>query len=114
MFYISKVASELVRELPETQKELIIGDKSLMMRTLSLIDDEHFSPQWELIFGFMCSNALCFSNILIGLCDLSTSSFIDYLRAHNDILLFFYKHFDSLTLCDVLAHLLMLQDGSTF
>ena len=52
MFYISKVASELVRELPETQKELIIGDKSLMMRTLSLIDDEHFSPQWELIFVF--------------------------------------------------------------
>ena len=52
MFYISKVASELVRELPETQKELIIGDKSLMMRTLSLIDDEHFSPQWELIVVF--------------------------------------------------------------
>ena len=44
-FYISKVASELVREFPDTQKELIVNDKSLMRRTHSLIDEVHFSPQ---------------------------------------------------------------------
>ena len=45
-FYISKVASEIARELPDEILDMVLADEGLMNEILSLVDDEHFSPQY--------------------------------------------------------------------
>ncbi|KAK8799749.1 hypothetical protein WA588_002574, partial [Blastocystis sp. NMH] len=99
-YYISKVASEIAKELPDEIKDMVLADEALMNDILTLVDDEHFSPH----------NALCFFNIFTGLSEVSSPSCIDYLRSHSDILLVFYKHFSSLTMADLFTTLLLLQD----
>ena len=47
-FYISKVASEIAGKLPDEIKDMVLADEALMEEILTLVDDEHFSPQYAI------------------------------------------------------------------
>ena len=109
--YVSRVAASLIQHFPESLKDMMIEDEDIMNQIYSLLDDDHFSPQyWLKWFGFMFSNATCFNIIFTGVLS-KYPSFCDYLRNHNEILELLYPRLSSSSISETLAFMLTVEDS---
>ena len=60
------MASEIAKELPDEIKDMVLADEALMNDILTLVDDEHFSPQYVIGYAVHLATPCAFSTYSSG------------------------------------------------
>ena len=116
VYRMSKQACEFITTFPVEYLENYYGSPKYVDAILSLVDDEHFSPQYSFYSIFIHSNASIFYTLMSCFSDvnLEHTSFPYFFSTHPEILSTIYKHLDNYNMISIIPFFFKRLPGKSF